>query len=51
VVFDEPVSSVDTVTRRLVETAPVAEIFARPQPEYTRRLIAAIPSLQARRLG
>ena len=91
VVFDEPVSSVDTVTRRqvlglldslresgfgcllishdlavvrqvadrvavmragqLVETAPVAEIFARPQHEYTRRLIAAIPSLQARRLG
>lgn len=91
VVFDEPVSSVDTVTQRLVlvlvdslresgfgcllishdlavvrqvadrvavmragqlvETAPVAEIFARPQHEYTRRLIAAIPSLQARRLG
>jgi ABC-type glutathione transport system ATPase component len=36
---------------RLVETAPVAEIFTRPQHEYTRDLIAARPSLQARRLG
>jgi ABC-type oligopeptide transport system ATPase subunit len=92
VVFDEPVSSVDTVAQRLVlsllaslrtesgfgcllishdlavvrkvadrvavmragqlvETAQVADIFAQPQHEYTRDLIAAIPSLQARRLG
>jgi peptide/nickel transport system ATP-binding protein len=30
----------------LVETAPVAELFAAPQHEYTQRLLAAVPRLQ-----
>ncbi|MEJ1922715.1 ABC transporter ATP-binding protein [Microbacterium sp. KHB019] len=30
----------------LVETAPVRELFADPQHEYTRRLLAAVPRLQ-----
>ncbi|CAH0140221.1 ABC transporter ATP-binding protein [Microbacterium sp. Bi121] len=30
----------------LVETAPVKELFADPQHEYTRRLLAAVPRLQ-----
>ncbi|MFT4157403.1 MAG: ABC transporter ATP-binding protein [Microbacterium sp.] len=30
----------------LVETAPVTELFASPQHEYTRRLLAAVPRLQ-----
>lgn len=30
----------------VVETAPVAEIFAAPQHEYTRRLLAAVPRVQ-----
>lgn len=35
----------------LVETGPVAEIFGAPRHDYTRALLAATPSLQARRLG
>lgn len=31
---------------QLVETAPVAELFAAPQHEYTQRLLAAVPRLQ-----
>ncbi|WP_062389663.1 ABC transporter ATP-binding protein [Demequina iriomotensis] len=31
----------------LVETAPVADIFASPQHEYTRSLLAAVPRLEA----
>ncbi len=30
----------------VVETAPVAELFAAPQHEYTRRLLAAVPRLE-----
>jgi len=30
----------------VVETAPVAELFAHPQHEYTRRLLAAVPRLE-----
>ncbi|WP_175987782.1 ABC transporter ATP-binding protein [Microbacterium tenebrionis] len=30
----------------LVETAPVGELFAHPQHEYTKRLLAAVPRLQ-----
>ncbi|WP_460783354.1 ABC transporter ATP-binding protein [Microbacterium tumbae] len=30
----------------LVETAPVADLFAAPQHEYTRRLLAAVPRLE-----
>lgn len=30
----------------LVETAPVGELFADPQHEYTKRLLAAVPRLQ-----
>ncbi len=30
----------------VVETAPVAEIFANPQDDYTKRLLAAVPRLE-----
>jgi len=33
---------------RLVEVAPIADIIARPRHPYTRALIAALPSLEAR---
>jgi peptide/nickel transport system ATP-binding protein len=33
---------------RLVEVAPIADMIARPRHPYTRALIAALPSLEAR---
>ena len=37
---------------RVIETGPLAEIFARPQQEYTRHLLGAVPSgIQAPRPG